>query len=70
MHWRYDWHADKYAPNPQGGFDTIVVAAVPLASTASKMPHDSALACQTRADVTGQALSSSMKEHSHAVAQE
>jgi 1,4-alpha-glucan branching enzyme len=27
-HWRYDWHADKYAPNPDGGYDSIVVAKV------------------------------------------
>jgi hypothetical protein len=28
-HWRYDWHADKYVPSPNGGFDSVVVAAVP-----------------------------------------
>jgi 1,4-alpha-glucan branching enzyme len=49
IHWRYDWHADKYAPNSQGGFDTIVVAAVPLSPTASEMPHHSAAACQASA---------------------
>lgn len=28
-HWRDDWHADKYAPHPYGGFDSILVAEVP-----------------------------------------
>jgi 1,4-alpha-glucan branching enzyme len=26
VHWRYDWHADNHASNPQGGYDSIVVA--------------------------------------------
>ena len=30
-HWRYDWHADSYAPNRQGGYDSIVVAELPCA---------------------------------------
>ncbi|MFQ5612693.1 MAG: isoamylase early set domain-containing protein [Anaerolineae bacterium] len=24
--WRDDWHADKFVPNPHGGFDSLVVA--------------------------------------------
>jgi 1,4-alpha-glucan branching enzyme len=28
-HWRDDWHADTYAPNPYGSFDSIVIAEVP-----------------------------------------
>jgi 1,4-alpha-glucan branching enzyme len=28
-HWRDDWHADKYVPNPYGGYDSIVIAEVP-----------------------------------------
>jgi 1,4-alpha-glucan branching enzyme len=28
-HWRDDWHADNYIPNPYGGYDSIVVAIVP-----------------------------------------
>lgn len=27
-HWRDDWQADKYAPNPYGGYDSIVIAEV------------------------------------------
>jgi len=28
-HWRDDWHADKYVPNPHGSYDSIVIAEVP-----------------------------------------
>jgi 1,4-alpha-glucan branching enzyme len=27
--WRDDWQADRYEPNPDGGYDSIVVAQVP-----------------------------------------
>lgn len=26
--WRDDWHADKFVPNPHGGYDSVVVARV------------------------------------------
>jgi 1,4-alpha-glucan branching enzyme len=28
-HWRDDWHADGHVPNPHGGYDSVVIAAVP-----------------------------------------
>jgi 1,4-alpha-glucan branching enzyme len=28
-HWRDDWHADSYAPNPYGSHDSIIIAKVP-----------------------------------------
>jgi 1,4-alpha-glucan branching enzyme len=31
-HWRYDWHADKSLPNPHGAYDSVVMAALPLAN--------------------------------------
>jgi 1,4-alpha-glucan branching enzyme len=40
VHWRYDWHADKYAPNPHGGYDSIVVAAILNSTASSEMWHD------------------------------
>ncbi len=30
-HWRDEWQADKYVPNPHGGYDSIVVAELPPA---------------------------------------
>lgn len=27
-HWRDDWHADKHTPNPDGGYDSIIIADV------------------------------------------
>ena len=32
-YWRYDWHADNYAPNRHGGYDSIVVAELSCAFT-------------------------------------
>jgi len=29
VHWRDEWQADKYVPNPHGGFDSVVVATLP-----------------------------------------
>jgi len=28
-HWRYDWHADRYAPNPDGSYDSIIITEFP-----------------------------------------
>ncbi len=28
MHWRDEWQADAYLPNPHGGFDSVVVASL------------------------------------------
>jgi len=27
--WRDDWHADKHGPNPNGGYDSIIIAEAP-----------------------------------------
>ncbi len=28
QHWRDDWHADKFEPNPYGGYNSIVIAEI------------------------------------------
>lgn len=30
-YWGYDWHADKHAPRPEGGLDSVVIAELPPA---------------------------------------
>lgn len=30
QHWRDDWYADRFVPNPYGGHDSVVIAQVAL----------------------------------------
>jgi 1,4-alpha-glucan branching enzyme len=30
QHWRDDWYADKFVPNPYGGHDSVVIAHITL----------------------------------------
>jgi 1,4-alpha-glucan branching enzyme len=38
--WRYDWHADSYAPNSDGGFDSIIVADLECTVQSAAVLHD------------------------------
>lgn len=68
-HWRYDWHADNHAPSPHGGYDSIVIAAVPN-STASPEPlHDSVESCPSHPDAS-KFSPSPTKEYSQTVPEE
>ena len=68
-HWRYDWHADNYAPSPHGGYDSIVVAAVPNSATSPGPLHDSAESCPSHPD-TSKFSPSPTKEYSQTAPEE
>ena len=39
-HWRYDWRADKHAPNSRGGYDSIIVAELAWFVPSTEVLHD------------------------------
>ena len=39
-HWRYDWHADTYAPNSDGGYDSIIVTELARSVPSTEVLND------------------------------